>query len=245
MITPYLESLIHSGKATFKTFVCGGSTDKHVLNIEQDKYIVILDMTYFSHFWRRPQFINNLSETIKISGFNTQLSILGERGFNRYVFRNNFTTAQILDDEGNRETVNIPIGHVKMDSYLIHTDKVSFNFSRSIVFNGMGSSICNTDIPAYPPPMDYGKEGQLNPIITIPTSSYSSVPPFLWTNDYQNQNPAPASSQNFIQKEFSYPVLDPDTTLSSTAIMKEQYGAPILHINYVEIKGLPNNINSK
>jgi len=27
--------------------------------------------------------------------------------------------------------------------------------------------------------------------------------------------------------------------------MKEQYGAPILHINYVEIKGLPNNINSK
>lgn len=245
MITPYLESLIHEGKATFKTFVCAGSTDKHVLNIEQDKFIVITDLTYFSHLYKRPQQITDLREIIVLAGFNTQLSILGEKGFNRYVFRNNFTLAQSNDEEGNTKTVNIPIGHVKMDTYLIHTDKVSFNFSRSIVFNGMGSSICNTDIPAYPPPMDYGKEGQLNPITTIPTSSYSSVPPFLWTNDYQNQNPAPASSQNFIQKEFSYPVLEPDTTMSNTLIMKEQYGAPILHVNYVEIKGLPNNINSK
>jgi hypothetical protein len=34
------------GKAQFKTFVAGGS-ERHVLNIENDRFIIITDITYF------------------------------------------------------------------------------------------------------------------------------------------------------------------------------------------------------
>lgn len=243
MITPYLESLIIKGQATFKTFVAGGATDKHVLNIEQDRYIVITDLTYFSHLYQRPQNLANMGETIDVSGFNTQLTILGEKGFNRYVFRNSFNTVQVGNLES-RATHNVPHGHVKMDCYLIHTNKVSFNFSRSLVFNAGLSAIAPPNVPAYPTPMDYGKEGQTGAINSLRNMAYN-LPPFSWLIDNQEENLPPVGSEQYIQKEFSYPVLNGFTDMSNFLIMKEQYGAPILHVNYVEIKGLPNNINSK
>lgn len=249
MITDKLERLIWDGQATFKTFVAGGGTDKHVLEIEQDKFIVITDLTYFSHRYILSTNGNNwenLEEELFINGFNTQLTILGERGFNRYVFRNNFTLARAAFEGDERpRTINVPFGNVKMDCYLIHTNQVSFNFSRSLVFNSTNVNVANPNVPAYPPPMDYGKDGQINAEPTIENMRYN-LPPFSWNIDNQNTNPAPISNESYNQKEFSYPVGNAfGTSLSNGNVMRQQYAAPILHVNYVEIKGLPNNINSK
>lgn len=244
MITSKLEELILNGQATFKTFVAGGATDKHVLEIEQDRFIVITDITYFSHLFVLPSIFNlqDLKSKIFENGFNTQLSILGNKGFNRYVFRNNFNLAQVRDDEGQLVNVNIPMGHVKMDCYLLHTEAVSFNFSSSLVFNGANIGIANTKVPAYPVPMDYGKDGQLNSINTIQTMQYNGGGVnWLINNQFNN---LPATNAQNIQTEFSYPIFA-DTSLTSFQALKEQYAGPILHVNYVEIKGLPNNINSK
>jgi hypothetical protein len=250
MITAKLEELIWQGKATFKTFVAGGATDKHVLTIEQDKFIIITDFTYFSHRYILPlqDKFGDLSEELLLNGFNTQLTILGNRGFNRYVFRNNFSLAQAkIDPEtpSNRQLINVPFGNCKMDCYLLHTDSVSFNFSRSLVFNGANIAIAPPNVPAYPPPMDYGKDGQLNAENTIRNMKFNA-PPFSWNIDNQNENPAATTTESYEQKEFGYPVGNAfGTTMSSFQAMKEQYAAPILLVNYVEIKGLPNNINSK
>jgi hypothetical protein len=247
MITAKLEELIWQGKATFKTFVAGGATDKHVLTIEQDKFIIITDLTYFSHRYILPlqEKFENLDEELTLNGFNTQLTILGNRGFNRYIFRNHFNLGR-ANISGERDSfVNIPAGHCKMDCYLLHTDSVSFNFSRSLVFNSANIAIAPPNVPAYPPPMDYGKDGQLNAENTIRNMKFNA-PPFSWNIDNQNENPAATTTESYEQKEFSYPVGNAfGTTMNSFQAMKEQYAAPILLVNYVEIKGLPNNINSK
>ncbi len=46
MLTPILEKLILSGKASYNTFVVGGS-EKHILNVENDRFIIITDLLYF------------------------------------------------------------------------------------------------------------------------------------------------------------------------------------------------------
>jgi hypothetical protein len=248
MITPKLEELIWDGKAVFKTFVAGGATNKHVLNIEDDRFIVITDITYFSHRYILPlqTKFENLEEEIKLNGYNTQLTILGEKTFNRYVFRNNFNVAYAdLSETGTSTPINIPNGHCKIDCYLIHTKSVSFNFSRSLVFNGANTNIAPPNAPSYPPPMDYGNEGQPNAENSIINMRFNAAP-FSWNIDNANINPPAFSNESYEQKEFAYPVGNAfGTNMNVFNAMRQQYGAPILHVNYVEIKGLPNNINTK
>ena len=47
MITPHLEKLILCGKASYNTFVIGGS-EKCILNVDNDRFIIITDIIYFS-----------------------------------------------------------------------------------------------------------------------------------------------------------------------------------------------------
>jgi len=75
MITPKLEKLIWEGKAFFKTFVAG--SQKSTLNINNDRFIVITDITYSGY----------QLENFPVQE-NAQLNIYGEKGFNHYIFRN-------------------------------------------------------------------------------------------------------------------------------------------------------------
>jgi hypothetical protein len=244
MITNKLEELIHCGQATFKTFVAGGS-NKHILNIEQDCYIVITDITYFSGLWLKQNELNDLDKIIQ-RGFNTQVTILGNKGFNRFVFRNNFNLAQASEklDPDQPKTIHVPNGHCKIDTYLIHTDAVSFTFSNGIGFGSFAAAIANSELPAYNAPLDYGKDGLTNSLPSISNMNYFEfVPPLAWSFDAQNLNLSPVAAGNYFTKEFAYPITG--VTTMDTAESLEQYAAPLLHVNYVEIKGLPNNINSK
>ena len=246
MITTKLEDLIHCGRATFKTFVAGG-TNKHILNIEQDRYIIITDITYFSGLWATMSELNDLRNILE-TGFNTQVTILGNKGFNRFVFRNNFNTALANITENPRDpakTMNLPIGHCKIDTYLLHTESVSFSFSNGINFGVSTAAISNAEVPAYNAPLDYGKDGLLNSLNSVAQQNYFEfLPPLAWVFDTQQLNLSPVSAGNYITQEFSYPIT-PITTLDTNEKITKQWAAPLLHVNYVEIKGLPNNINSK
>ena len=159
MITPKLEELILCGKASFKKFISGGSS-KCILNIEQDKYIVITDITYFSGNYISRQRLKDLYLILE-KGLNTQVTILGNKGFNRFVFRNNFTIAKASTDNDPLNTfeVNVPIGSTKIDTYLVHQDAVSFSFSKGLNFDSQTVAPNPSDLPAYNQPLDYGRIG--------------------------------------------------------------------------------------
>ena len=97
MLTSKLEDLIWKGKAFPRTF-CVGGTQKHVLNIQQDRFIIITDLLYFPFYanangdepspYTTPV---ELDQWIQSNHISTQLTILGEKNFNRFQFRNNIS----------------------------------------------------------------------------------------------------------------------------------------------------------
>ena len=239
MITPKLEELIWCGKAVFKTFVAGG-TGKHILNIEQDKYIIITDITYFSQLHVPKVDLAELTLMLT-KGLNTQVTILGNRGFNRFVFRNNFNTAK-ADLGAGVTDIHVPFGNCKIDTYLLHTDSVSFSFSDGINFNTSSTGVAADNVPAYPQPLDYGKQGGANQP-SIFRMNYLDPLPLTWVFDAQRLQIDPALAGNYITQELSYPITP--TTSNNTIVNRNQWAQPLLHVNYVEIKGQPNNIDSK
>jgi len=239
MITSKLEELIWCGKAVFKTFVAGG-TGKHVLNISQDRYIIITDITYFSQLHILKADLSELTSLLT-KGLNTQLTILGERGFNRFVFRNNFNLAK-ADLGAGVVDIHVPFGSTTIDTYLLHTDAVNFSFSDGINFNSATTGAAVQNVPAYPVPLDYGKAGGSN-INSISRLTYNDPLPLNWFFDSQRIELDPVTAGNYITQELSYPITP--TTSNNSAVNRNQWAQPLLHVNYVEIKGLPNNIDSK
>ena len=127
MITQGLEKLILCGRAFPKTFVAGGGQKSNIF-VQNDRFIVITDIVYFSrkNLLGRASYadcINNVNP-LQLNSLTTQLTILSERGFNRFLFRDNLTTQMGGEDCS-------PIGSHKIDTYCIHTKAVSFSFSWS------------------------------------------------------------------------------------------------------------------
>ena len=110
MVTPQLEKLILSGKAFFKTFVAGGT--KHTLNIGEDRFIIITDITYFAM---------NVRADDDLANHNTQVAIYGERGYNHFIFRNyNNTNVNNANVHGFSSPTTI-------HTYLLHEQQVGFS----------------------------------------------------------------------------------------------------------------------
>jgi len=162
MLTPILEKLILSGKAAFKTFVAGG-TQKHILNVPNDRFIIITDLVYFSNINtpKGEQFFHlDFDAFTKLNAkLNTQVKIFSEKSNNSFVFRNSFTA---YPHSGNTEPdfwVFPTHAPVKLDTYLIHTNDVSLTFSWVGDQTPILSAGSLPNVPAYPPPFDYGKQG--------------------------------------------------------------------------------------
>ena len=229
MISPKLEALIWEGKAFYKSFVAGGS-QRHSLNINDDRFIIITDITYLhsGHFPSEPDGANNNWRNLWERGMNTQVTILGERQVNRYLFRNNFVNVA----EAGRQILS-PVGSTKIDTYLLHTTEVifSFSFAQDILAQTVG--ITRANIYGLNTPTDYGKDGQPAPIpVTLDATVQGTNP---YTDNFSVPNTPGANNS----KEFSFPV---DPVNNITASYREMSWAyPILNVNYVEIIGLPNN----
>lgn len=230
MITPKLEALIWEGKAFYKSFVAGGS-QRHSLSINEDRFIIITDITYFNsgHFPNDPDGANNTWAQVWTRGMNTQVTILGERQVNRFLFRNNFVN---VSDAGSRQLLS-PVGSTKIDTYLLHTTEVAFSFSFAQDIINQTVAVTDPNFYALNPPTDYGKNGQPGALAVTVDATVQGTNPYI--DNFSREN-TPGIDNS---KEFSFPV---DQVNNITASYRDNSWAyPILHVNYIEIIGLPNN----
>ena len=235
MITPILEKLIFEGKAQYKTFVAGQS-QKHIMNIPQNRYIIITDLWYSPTFYFDPTLLPGSLEDQYQNNMITQLTILGTKGFNRFLFKNSINFN--YDNSPIKILSQTPNNPIHISTFLIHIDGISFTFSNGengMVFSNAvapsTSSLAN--VPALPPPSDYGKIGQVGAIPAI----NRTITPSAYENKFFNEDVNAGTDGN---NEFSFPVnanTNLDSSLRSTPITY-----PILNVGYVEIMGQPNNI---
>ena len=238
MLTSKLEDLIWKGEAFPKTY-CVGGTQKHVLNIQPDRFIIITDLLYFPFIanfqegTQEPEIgFQDISKWIASNNISTQLTILGEKNFNRFQFRNN---VNFVNDNSDLY-LGIPGTPTHLDSYLIHTTGVSFTFSFGVPFIATDGPTLQ-DSTAFSNPVDYGKLGdavvnnttQINDVSTVTTQ-------FL--NYYSRE--AGYNGIDATTNELAYPV-DRDTNILSFQ-RKFGNGHPLVQVSYIEILGSPNNI---
>lgn len=231
MITPHLEKLILTGKASYNTHVIGGS-EKCILNVDNDRFIIITDLTYFSqlNLGRLDSNLNmNATQFADLNKqLNTQCRIFSRKSNNSFLFRNQINF--------NYDPVNLvynvfPIGSVKLDTFLIHDQDVSFTFSKDTVNTNINTGFSPSKSIGFPPPFDYGVEGQTGVRnvrrVTgdVQLSSVSAGNLFL----------AGFPTGNL---EFGFPV----NAVTQLANLDRSTTYPILLVGFVEILGNPTNI---
>ena len=227
MLTTKLEELILKGRAFFRTAVIAG-TQKATINIDDDRFIIITDVTYFPGFYVPSTEPGTYPS--ELSDFTSQFMIYGNRGFNNFVAR---TKLDFIEKTLEGNTIYAPTNHIRYDLYLLHTEQVGFSFTK-------GGDITPTNFvapannPGYAPPMDYGRVGDTG---ALPTSSTTPIttPAGRLVNNTTRPGPGTNNAETFI-----LPV-DGQTRILATE-MHNTNNYPILHVNYVEILGLPNNL---
>jgi hypothetical protein len=239
MITPLLERLILNGKASFNTFVAGGS-QKCILNVPNDHFVIITSIQYASALKAN----NTVLSAPQINGlhkiWNTQLKIFSRKSLNTFLFRDSLNIGATVNDGTAVEKYMItPIGNQKIDTYLVHENDISFTFSYAGVLSNNVVAVTNSQSVGYPPPTDYGKDGQDG---VIPVRLISNVVNSVTGFDLQAQGGQldVFTGVNAVSKECIFPV---DVNSNYLAI-NEPYSYPIVNVNYVLIQGLPNNISS-
>ena len=238
MITPLLEKLILNGKASFNTFVAGGS-QKCILNVPNDHFVIITSIQYASAL----KTTNTVLNAPQISGlhkiWNTQLKIFSRKSLNTFLFRDSLNIGATVNDGTAIEKYMVtPIGTQKIDTYLVHENDISFTFSYAGLLSNDLVALTNSQSIAYPPPADYGKEGQ-DGVLAVRLKS--NIPLSASGLDRQAQGgQLNVTGTGAISKECIFPV---DINSSYNAI-NEPYAYPIVNVNYVLIQGLPNNISS-
>lgn len=230
MLTPKLEELIWKGKAWFKTKVVGG-TNAFNLFIQEDRFIIITDLYYQSSGLIDNKKKPIISEVLA-RGLNTQLTVLGERNINRYLFRNNFN---IIANVSNNEPDIIPFGGYKIDTYLIHTTSVRFSFVTGADLSNVNQAPANFNTPALKIPLDYGKVG--DPSFTDSVYQFdTNIAGPTFTVNTQGDFVSGVNNAN----EFAFPV-GPGNQIYDDRVQR-QADYPILLVNYVEILGTPDNL---
>jgi len=241
MITPHLEKLIFEGRAQYKTFV-GGYGQKHIINVPDNRYIIITDLWYTPTLYYDPSLAYNPDPLRRVSiddqfknNMLTQLTIIGKRGFNRFLFKNSITKDFLTPDPlkplpRDFYSANNPI---HLSCYLIHTDGVSLTFSNQSLFVAVSNIVAPEIVPALETPGDYGKLGIPGSIPVIDFAVTGSG----YQNNFVNVSITPTVPGT---NELSFPV-DSSTNLDQT-VKQDAISYPILNIGYVEIQGQPHNI---
>lgn len=231
MITHRLEKLIHSGKASYNTFVAGG-TEKHILNVQNDRYIIITDLTFYSSV-NVPELVvdDTMLEDLLKAALNTQFKIFSEKSTNQFLVRNSFNITETA--AGGRYYV-IPGQPTKLDVYLIHESDVSISFSYAGGTSNELNGISKSDVVAYPPPYDYGKDGQSGALAVRKIGRAAAS----YKNAFQGQSIVD-TTPGTLDLQFSFPV-DNTTQYKN---LNHSINYPILNIGYVEIIGNPTNLS--
>lgn len=237
MLTPKLESLILNGRAAFRTFVAGGG-QKCTLNIKQDHFIIITDITFHSAMHMK-QYSDLKDISQMLDKMNTQVEIFSNKAFNRFLFRNNFNVARVQVDVDKYDFINLPSGNCRIDTYLIHTDNVSFTFSYGKNFRTITQNIAPAINPAQSPFSDYGKDGLNNSLPVNVQMNYQDLSGIFTVNPLD----LTGTIFNGTYRELAFPVTA-DTKINREDTY-ESWQYDILHVNYVEIKGKPTDLGNR
>ena len=227
MITNKLEDLILKGRAFFRTAVIGG-TQKATINIDDDRFIIITDVTYFPGYYVPSTTPDQYPDLL--SDFTSQFMIYGPRGYNNFIAR---TKLDLIPKTLQGIQIYAPTNHIKFDLYLLHTKQVGFSFTKGADLTPT-NFVAPANNPGYAPPLDYGRDGDPG---ALPTSV--TTPVTTPTGRLINNTTRPGSGTNNAET-FILPVDGQTRILASEIHNTNNY--PILHVNYVEILGLPNNL---
>jgi hypothetical protein len=231
MITPHLEKLILTGKASYNTHVIGGS-EKCILNVPKDRFIIITDLTYFSQLNLEKDKSNLGMSESELTTLNTQLNtqcrIFSRKSNNTFLFRNQIQIAVNLTS-----TLHdvFPIGSVKLDTFLIHDQDVSFTFSKDLKNTNLSTGLSPTKSIGSPPPFDYGLEGQTGALPVRRRTGSNLLTSVQAGNLFLQGVPAG-------NLEFGFPVY----ALTQLTNCEYSTAYPIMNVGYVEIQGSPTNI---
>jgi hypothetical protein len=225
MLTAKLEQLILQGKAFFRTAVIGG-TQKATINIDDDRFIIITDVIYFPGYYVADP--TTLPDEEK--DFSSQFMIYGRRGYNNFIARTSFD--QITRTLQGR-SVYTPKNHIRYDLYLLHEKQVGFSFTKGADLTP-SNFVAPADNPGYAPPMDYGRDGDTG---ALPTSIVTPITTPTGRSVINTSRPSPGSNN---VNTLILPVDGQTRILATEMHLTQNY--PILHVNYVEVIGQPNNI---
>ena len=218
MITPTLEKLILCGKAFYKTFVAGG--DKHTLEISDDRFIIITDITYF------PMNIQTQDEQREetYDNHNTQVAIYGERGYNHFIFRN-YNNTNVLN-----ANIHGFCSPVTINTFMLHEKQVGFSFCNAPFFVNVAVGQFPVNNPSYKPPIDFGKNGD-------PGVRNVAITAEVFDTSMQiNFGIEPTSGVDESQ-QLRFPYAD-----NTRFDFRLSYEYPLMIVNYVEVLGSSNNI---
>jgi len=216
MITPTLEKLILCGKAFYKTFIAGG--DKHTLDISDDRFIIITDITYFPM-----NCLPYLREEGK-DNHNTQVDIYGERGYNHFIFRNYNNT------NVNNQNVHGFCSPVTINTFMLHEKQVGFSFCNAPFFTNVAVGQFPVNNPSYKPPIDFGKQGDPGVRNVVITADVFDATMQI------NFGIKPTAGVDESQ-QLRFPYSD-----STRFDFDQSFEYPLMIVNYVEVLGSANNI---
>jgi len=231
MITPHLEKLILTGKASFNTHVIGGS-EKCILNVPKDRFIIITDLTYFSQLNLESGRSNLGMTEIELvtlnKQLNTQCRIFSRKSNNTFLFRNQISIAVNLTS-----TLHdvFPVGSVKLDTFLIHDQDVSFTFSKDLGNTNLSTGLSPSKSIGSLPPFDYGLEGQTGALPVRRRTGSNLLTSVQAGNLFLQGVPAG-------NLEFGFPVY----ALTQLTNCEVSTAYPLMLVGYVEIQGSPTNI---
>lgn len=232
-MTPALERLIWLGEARFKAVTLGG-TQKHILKVPNDSFIIILHMIHFPYIPDEEDIPGNLHDRRV-----TQMNVFSPKSFNSFVFRNEIGIDTfepgIMFFLRTGSPVSIP-------TYLMHEDDVSFSFSLGTDIVTTVAGVAPSESTAKIPPSDYGKEGLITPIGNIPVSLLrdmggglnAQLRPF---GDLTT--PTATNPYTYLQ----FPIVAGATAFENDSI-SGQKAYPIVQVQYVEIKGNPTKLRA-
>jgi len=230
MLTPYLESLIHAGKAMYKTNVMGLGQATAIV-IPQNSYAVITDILYYPYI-DADQFTGPPTELYNTNGFNNQVWIRSRLGNNHYVFR-----PEISDLHVDGGTSFPAISPIQVNTYLVHDGVIRFTCSMMdnpnvwiSVDNNPLQDISNEESAGI------GSAGIAPGYNTIRSVQFSNN---QWYNVPTNVRNNPGAGKEGGDQYRQNPSANQLGSKSSSI-----YSFPVINIGYVQIQGKPSLLTS-
>lgn len=243
MITPLLEKTILSGKGIFKTFNAGGM-GKNVIPVPEERFIIITKIVSYPHF---PKTFSEISvaQATALRSSVYQINFNTEQRQYHYSIRNNFTQYYNSKDDTFPPAPGSP---VNIDTYLVCQSDVAITFVSPGDFglSTPAGAVKVTDIRSagVQPVQGYGKEGQAPAPLSADTVRQADYNPgiFIRQNEFEDTGITQGSQ---VYNEYRIAVDDNtlyNTTLGQNNNLNENFNYPLVNINYVEIFGLPTDL---